>query len=156
MEGSTMLIRRFPSLPTWSTAFRDWDEMRRDMDRLFASLGGDSFARTAGVFPPINVSESSDAVFVRAEMPGIDPKKLDIRVEADTLTIAGERPLVEEDDVSYHRREREWGSFRRSFSMPARVDADGVQARYEHGILTVELPKAAEVRPKQITVHAGA
>lgn len=61
----------------------------------------------------------------------------------------------ESEGVSYHRREREWGTFRRSFSMPVRVDPEGVRARYVHGILTVELPKAAEARPKQIAVQAG-
>lgn len=148
-----MLIRRFPSLPGWTSPFQDWDDMRRDMGRLFGALSGSGVERTAGVFPPINVSESGDAVFVRAEMPGVDPKQLDIKVESDTLTIAGERHPVEESGVSHHRREREWGTFHRSFSMPSRVDAEHVAARYDNGILTIELPKAAEVRPKQIAVQ---
>ena len=62
---------------------------------------------------------------------------------------------AEDKSVSYHRREREWGAFRRSFSLPTRVDSDKIQARYLDGILTVTLPKAAEARPRQITVQAG-
>ena len=109
------------------------------------------------MFPPINVSEDSDSVYVRAELPGIAAADLDITMENDTLTIAGERKPVEEGgQVSYHRREREWGAFRRSFSLPARVESGDVQARYVDGILTITLPKAAEARPKQIAVQAGA
>jgi HSP20 family protein len=103
------------------------------------------------------VSETGEAVLVRAELPGIDAGKLDVTVEHDTLTIAGERQTEhEEREAGYHRREREWGTFRRSFTIPGRVEADKAAARYVDGILTVELPKAAEARPKQITVQAGA
>lgn len=152
-----MLIRRIPSLPTWSSAYRELDEARREMERLFDNLGGVAGPRTAGVFPAINVSETAESLLVRAELPGIKPDDLDITVEDNTLTLAGKREMpAETEKVSYHRREREWGSFRRSFSLPNRVDAEKVQARYADGILTVELPKAAEARPKQITVQAGA
>jgi HSP20 family protein len=152
-----MLIRRIPSLPTWSSAYRELDEARREMERLFDALGGVAGPRTAGVFPAINVSETGESLLVRAELPGIKPDDLDITVEDNTLTLAGKREMpAETEKVSYHRREREWGSFRRSFSLPNKVDADKVQARYADGILTVELPKAAEARPKQITVQAGA
>jgi len=151
-----MIIRRLPSFPGWSTPPADLESMRREMDRLFESLSGVAGFGPAGVFPPINVSETGEALVVRAELPGIKPDKLDITVEDNTLTIAGEREMEREsENVSYHRREREWGTFRRSFSMPVRVDADKVRARYVNGILTVELPKAAEARPKQIAVQAG-
>jgi HSP20 family protein len=151
-----MLIRRIPSLPTWTSAFRELDDARREMERLFDSLGTQAGPWTAGVFPPINVSETTESLFVRAELPGIRPDDLDLTVEDNTLTLAGSRKLPSEaEKVSYHRREREWGTFRRSFSLPVRVDADKVQARYADGILTVELPKAAEARPKQIAVQAG-
>ena len=152
-----MFLRRLPSLPTWSSGFRELDEARRDMERLFDSLAGHTGHRPAGVFPAINVSEDSESVYVRAELPGIKADDLDIRMEKDTLTIAGRREHAAEDEaVSYHRREREWGAFRRSFSLPTRVDSSKVEARYEDGILTVMLPKAAEARPRQITVQAGA
>ena len=152
-----MILRRLPSLPTWSAGFRELDGMRREMDRLLDSLTGVTGFRTAGVFPAINVSEDTESVYVRAELPGIKIDDLDISMENDTLTIAGERkPGSGDESVSYHRREREWGAFRRSFSLPVRVDADKVMARYNDGVLTVTLPKAAEARPKQISVQAGA
>lgn len=153
-----MILRRLQSLPTWSMGLRELDDARREMERVFDSLHDWTGLRGAGVFPPINVSEDSDSVFVRAELPGIKSDELEISMENDTLTIAGERkpPVEDNDKVSHHRREREWGAFRRSLSLPARVDADGVRARYRDGILTVTLPKAAEARPRQIAVQVGA
>jgi len=152
-----MLTRRFPSTPAWSSPFRELDELRREMDRVFGPLSEATGFGTAGVFPAINVSETDDALFVKTELPGMKSDDLDVTFENGTLTLSGERELSEEsEDVSYHRRERQWGSFRRSFSIPHRIEADGVRARYLDGILTVELPKAAEARPKQITIQAGA
>ncbi|MDX1388748.1 MAG: Hsp20/alpha crystallin family protein [Acidobacteriota bacterium] len=152
-----MILRRVPSLPTWTKGTRELDEARRDIERLFDSLTGYAGLKTAGVFPAINVTEDADSVYVRAELPGIDTEDLDISMENDTLTISGERKMAAEDDaVSYHRREREWGAFRRSFSLPTRVESDKVRARYTDGILTVTLPKASEARPRQITVQTGA
>jgi HSP20 family protein len=150
-----MLIHRIPSLPTWTSSFRDLDDMRREMERLFDTLNESSGFRTAGVFPPINVTETPEALTVRAELPGVRPKDLEITVESNTLTISGAREPEEDPNVSYHRREREWGTFRRSFTMPLRVDGEKVRARYNNGILIVEMPKAAEVRPRQIAVQAG-
>jgi HSP20 family protein len=126
------------------------------MQRWFDSLTGFADFGNAGVFPAINLTETGDSIRVRAELPGIELADLDVTVENDTLVIAGERKMASEsDEASYHRREREWGTFRRSFSLPSRVDATGVKARYRDGILTVELPKAAEARPRQIAVEAG-
>ena len=152
-----MILRRIPSLPSWATGLRDLDVARREMERLFDSLTESTGVQTAGVFPAINVSQGAEAIFVRAELPGIKPDDLEISIENDTVTIAGERARPSEaGDVSYHRRERGWGKFRRSFSIPTRVDSGKVQAKYVDGILTVTLPKAAEAKPKQITVQAGA
>ncbi len=151
-----MLIRRLPSIPGFPTAFRELEDVRREMDRLFDSLTGFRGERTAGVYPAINVSETDEAVLVRAELPGIVPEDLNVTVENDTLTIAGERKWADEGEgVSWHRREREGGTFRRSFSIPERIDGTKVSANYEHGILTVQMPKAPEARPRQIAIQAG-
>ena len=150
-----MLTRRMPSLPSW-TPFREMD-LFREMERMFDGLSETGGFRTAGVFPALQVSESGDSILVRAELPGFDPKQLDVTVENHTLTLAGTRERHDETEgVSYHRREREWGAFRRSVTLPTRVEGDKVKATYTDGILTVELPKAAEARPKQITIQAGA
>jgi HSP20 family protein len=152
-----MILRKLPSLPTWSTGSRELDVARRDMERLFDSLADFRGLQSAGVFPPINVSEDAESVYVRAELPGIKIDDLEITMENDTLTLAGERKSATEDEAtSYHRREREWGAFRRSFSLTNRIDSNNVQARYSDGILTVILPKAEGSRPKQIAVQAGA
>lgn len=157
MEGMTMLIRRLPSFSGWDSPWRELDDMRRDMDRLFDTLGGVGGMQAAGVFPAINVSETGETLLVRAELPGIKPDDLEVTIENNTLTLAGRREMpAENEKVSVHRREREWGSFRRSLTLPARVEGDKVAARYTDGILTVELPKEAAARPKQITVQAGA
>ena len=151
-----MLLRRTPSLPNWSVGLRDFDDMRRDMDRLFSAWTGLAAPRNVGLFPAMNVSEDGDAVYVRAEMPGVKAEDLDLSIEKDTLTIAGERRSDDGEGVSFHRREREWGAFRRSFTLPTPVESDNVKANYTDGILTVTLPKAAEARPRQITVQASA
>jgi HSP20 family protein len=127
------------------------------MERIFDTLGGFGALSSSGVFPATNVSETDESLLIRAELPGIRPDDLEVTVEGNTLTLAGKRETVEESEkVSFHRREREWGSFRRSLTIPVRVEADKVQARFADGILTVELPKAAAARPKQITVQASA
>jgi len=152
-----MLIRRLPSLPDWTSSFRDLYDVRRDMERIFDALGSVSTLRNSGVFPATNVSESDESFLIRAELPGVKPDDLEVTVEGNTLTLAGKREtLTGSEDVSFHRREREWGTFRRSLTIPMRVESDKVEARFANGILTVELPKAAAARPKQITVQAGA
>jgi HSP20 family protein len=127
------------------------------MERLFDTLSTPTGWQTAGVFPAVHVSEDPESVLVRAELPGIRPQDLEITMENDTLTIAGERTMpVEDAPVSYHRREREWGSFRRSLSIAVPVDPDRMSARYRDGILTVTLAKSHDARPKRIAVQAEA
>lgn len=134
---------------------REMDRLRREMDRLFTGFRGFRPLRV-GVFPLLNVSEDKDNLYVRAELPGINPKDIEISVEGDTLTLRGERKSAEVgENVSYHRREREFGRFRRSLTLPTRIDADKVEAVFKNGILQITLPKAEEVRPKQITVKTA-
>lgn len=150
-----MFLKRMPD--DWSTAFRELDHARREMERLFGSLTGPGGFTGTGVFPALNVTETGDAVLVRAELPGVDPDDLEITVEDNTLTLAGERKIAEEGaQAGYHRREREGGRFRRSVQVPTRIEGDRVRASYEHGILTIEMPKAPEARPRQIAVQAQA
>lgn len=135
--------------------FEEMERLRREMDRLFTGFRGfRPFG--VGVFPLLNVSEDKDNLYLRAELPGIDPKDIEISVEGDTLTLRGERKSPEVgENVSYHRREREFGRFRRSLTLPTRIDADKVEAVFKNGILQITLPKAEEARPKQITVKTA-
>ena len=85
-----MILRRLPSLPTWSTGFRELDVARRDMERLFDALTSYSGHQAAGVFPAINVSEDGESIYVRAELPGIEGDDLDISIEKETVVLAKE------------------------------------------------------------------
>ena len=133
------------------------ESLHREMNRLMDSVGGAWRGLSgAGVFPALTVSEDGDNIYVRAELPGVNAKDLDISVHDNNLLIEGERRIAAEGEgVSYHRREREAGTFQRIISLPTRVDAAKVTAVCKNGVLTVALPKAAEAKPRQISVSAG-
>jgi len=137
--------------------FAEVESLHREMSRLMDSLSGAWRGVTAaGVFPALNVSEDRDNLYVRAELPGVSAKDLDISVQDDNLVIKGERRIAAESKgVSYHRREREAGTFQRIISLPTRVDGGKVTAVCKNGVLTVTLPKAAEAKPRQIAVTTG-
>jgi HSP20 family protein len=126
------------------------DLMTRGFSRGFWGEPG------AGVFPLVNVTEDNDNYYVRAELAGVTAEDLDISATADSLTISGERKMsAESENATYHRREREAGTFSRIIAIPGQIDTDKVEARSLNGILTVVLPKAAGMKPKQITIKAG-
>lgn len=136
--------------------FPDPARIRREMERLFDLLEAEApSASPAGVFPPTNVTQDGQNFYVRTELPGIDPAALNISVERNKLTLAGKREIpVEQDGVSYHRRERVGGAFNRSITLPGDIDPDRVEANYRHGILTITLPKAEAVKARKITVRS--
>jgi len=105
--------------------------------------------------PAFDVSETENEIVVKAELPGVEVKDIDIAVTDGLLTIKGERKLEKEDKKeNYHRIERQFGSFSRSFNLGQKVKADGIEAAYKDGILTVTLPKAEESNPKKIEVKS--
>jgi HSP20 family protein len=152
-----MLVRRvWPSRPTFDNPFGDFDRVRREMLRLLDAAGGD-YANDvgAGVFPPLNVTQDDDNIYVRAEIPGIDPKQLQISALRNRVSLAGRRELPKEHErTSYHRKERAEGSFNRTLTLPTFIDAERVDARYTDGVLTLTLPKAEEAKPRQITIRS--
>lgn len=151
-----MLIRRvWPATPFYRAGFPDPMQVRRDVDRLFDMLWtGESPA--PGVFPPMNVTQEGDRYYVRAELPGIDAKDLNIAVEHNKLSVSGKREIMQEGDgVSYHRRERVGGSFSRSITLPDELNPDKVEASYKNGVLTIALPKAESVKAREIKVKVG-
>ena len=102
------------------------------------------------------MAENDNAYIVTAELPGIDPKDIDISLEGNVLTLRGEKKEEsEKKDKNYHRVERRYGSFVRSLTLPAEVNADKIEADYRNGLLEVTLPKSETVKPKKITVKAG-
>jgi HSP20 family protein len=152
-----MLVRQvWPFRPTFDSSFSDFDRARREMLRLFDSVAGESGGElSSGVFPPLNITQDEDNFYVRAELPGVSPKELDISAHRNRVSIAGKREIQRESDrVSYHRRERAEGSFNRTITLPAEVNADRVEAKYNLGILTLVLPKAEEAKPRQIAVRS--
>jgi len=125
------------------------------MDQLFDEMIMQPGNLAAGnrVVPAIDLYQTEEAVVLKASLPGIDPDDLKISVTGDVLTIQGEQTAEnEEKQATYHIRERKWGSFSRSLSLPVPVQSEKANAEYENGILTLTLPKAEEIRPKTITV----
>jgi HSP20 family protein len=112
--------------------------------------------RTAPSYPAINVWTNEDGAVVTAEMPGVNPENIDISVVGDSLTLSGERnPESLEEGDKYHRRERGYGKFNRTFQLPFKVEADNVDALFENGILHLSLPRAEADKPKKITVKSA-
>jgi HSP20 family protein len=108
-----------------------------------------------GVFPPVNVSQDDDNFYIRAEMPGVKTKDISISAVKNRVSISGRRDIPSESErVSYHRRERAEGAFSRTVTLASDVDTNAVEARYADGILTLTLAKAAEAKPRQITVRS--
>lgn len=152
-----MLVRRvWPSRPTFETPFADFEHLRRQMLRLFEAVGNEASGDLgAGVFPPVNITQDNDHYFVRAEVPGISVKELEISAMGRTLSISGNREIENESSAaSYHRKERAEGEFNRTVTLPAEFDVARVEAQYKAGILTVTLPKAETAKPRQIVVSA--
>ena len=144
------------SLYTPRSAWEQLDQMRRTFDRLLEGpLAGQLLRRggMAGVFPAINLTEDKDHYYVRAELPGQKAGELDIQVVGRNLTLGGERKIAQQENVHYHRRERDAGTFSRIISLPGDIDGDKVRATMVNGILTVTLPKAASAKPRQISVN---
>jgi len=138
--------------------YREFATLQDRLNRLFQSSFGDNqdALSTSNFNPAVDVYEDEHAVNLKIEVPGIDEKDLDIRVENNTLTVQGERKFEkEEKEENFRRVERQYGSFTRSFTLPQTVDAEHVSANYDKGVLKISLPKKAEAKPKQIKVNVG-
>ncbi len=118
-------------------------------------VGTESEGLSASSFvPAVDIYEDAQHVGLKLEIPGIRQEDLDIRVENQTLTVKGERKFeAEEKEENFHRIERRFGSFVRSFTLPQTVDPDTIKATYENGVLTLAIAKKAEAKPKQIKVE---
>ena len=106
--------------------------------------------------PPVDVAEENEKILVKVEVPGIDEKDLRVTFEDGLLTITGERAFERKDERNYHRIERSYGSFTRSFTLPRSVDANAIVANYRNGVLEIEIPKKEEARAKQIQINVNA
>jgi HSP20 family protein len=138
--------------------FREVQALQNRVNSLFRDFNGDTDPLAAASFvPPVDVYEDEKKVLLKLEVPGIEEKDLDVRVENHTLTVKGERKLEsEEKEQNFHRIERRYGSFFRAFTLPSTVDTEHVKADYHAGILKLELTKKPEAQPKQIKVNVAA
>jgi HSP20 family protein len=145
-----------PELTPWSAADR-WSNLRDELNSFFELPVWSSFARAGQLFtgwsPALDLYQSNDNVIAVVELPGMRKEDIEISLHDGTLTISGERKRENSSNGDKaERTERYVGTFRRSIALPTRVDAGKVSATYRDGILTVTLPKAEEVKPKQIQV----
>lgn len=134
--------------------FDQLERMRREMDQLFGGSPGSAGIRSvaSGTFPPINVGASSEQVDVYVFAAGVDPKSLDISLQQNLLSIAGERKTEAPEKAEFYRRERFNGAFRRAITLPEDVDPDKVNAAYRDGVLHITVERREEVKPRQIEV----
>jgi HSP20 family protein len=138
--------------------FREVVALQNRVNSLFRDLNeGEDAVAAASFVPAADIYEDPQKVVLKLEVPGIDQKDLDVRVENHTLTVKGERKFeAEEKEQNFHRIERRYGTFYRAFTLPSSVDTENVAANYNAGVLKLELKKKPEAQPKQIEIHVAA
>lgn len=135
---------------------RDFSGLQEHLNRLFEG-GFSGRAENSNLTtwaPAVDIYETENELVIKADLPEINEKELDVRIENNTLTIRGEWKFEQKvAEGSYLRTERTYGSFSRSFSLPNTVNTENIKAEYKNGVLTVELPKRAESKPRQVKVN---
>jgi HSP20 family protein len=149
--------RQIMAMMTRWDPFRDLQRVQDEMNRLFDDrLVPRNAGESVGWTPKVDIFEDEEGVSLRFELAGVEPKDVDIRFENGVLTLRGERKLErEEKRDNYHRVELSYGTFTRSFSLPATIDAEKIRAESKNGVLTVHLPKKPEAKPKSIQVKVS-
>jgi HSP20 family protein len=137
--------------------FRDMMSIQDEMNKLFDDFLGRPLMRTEwseGVWnPSVDISETKDNVVIKAEMPGLNKEDFKISMQDNMLTLIGEKKQEKkEKETNYHRVERSYGAFSRSFALPTSVKSDKIKATYKDGVLSITLPKTEEVKPKEIPI----
>lgn len=139
--------------------FRGLNTLQDQVNRLFedtVNRGRSTQSDLAAWAPTVDIYEAENDLVVKADLPGLDEKDIDVRVENNTLTIRGERKFEKEvNEDNYLRVERTYGAFTRSFSLPNTVNTEAIHAEYHNGVLTVRLPKREETKPKQVKINVG-
>jgi len=145
------------SIVRWDP-FKEMATLQERMNRMFEDVWGrgrrpDEDFISGSWVPPVDVRETKDTLEISVELPGIEPKNVEVSVESGVLTLKGARQFEKAaEGETYHRVERAYGAFERSFTLPTNVDAERIQASYRHGILHLTVPKREEARPKAINI----
>jgi len=160
-EEDTMLVRwePFSGIQRRGDVFGDLTRMQEEMNRFFDDFFGEHRPGLAegAWLPAVDVSETDGEFVVRAELPGMSHEDIDINVQDNILTLKGEKKQEQkEEHENFHRLERCYGSFSRSFTLPAGVKTEDIKATFKDGILQVTMPKAEEAKAKKIAITAGA
>ncbi len=138
--------------------FRDIMTLRDRMNRLFEDLMSTPKLEESEIIqstwsPAVDIYETENELVLTAELPGIDEKDVEIKIEDNTLTLKGERKFEKETrEENYHRIERAYGSFYRSFSLPNYIDQDKISAEFENGLLKIHMPKKPEGKPRKVKI----
>src|SRR5437868_8303874 len=150
------VLTRWDPVREFSTLQDRMNRMNRLFRESYSPEGPEEALTTTSFAPPVDIYEDEHNITLKIEVPGIDEKDIDVRIENNTLTVHGERKFEkEEKEENYRRVERQYGSFTRTFALPNTVDHENVQADYDKGVLKVKLAKKAEAKPKQIKVNVG-
>jgi HSP20 family protein len=150
------LLTRWEPLREFSAMQDRMNRMNRLFRESYSPEGPEEALTTTSYAPPVDIYEDEHNITLKLEVPGIDEKDIDVRIENTTLTVHGERKIEkEEKEENFRRVERQYGAFTRSFTLPSSVDPGQVSADYEKGVLKIKLAKKAEAKPKQIKVNVG-
>ncbi len=148
----------YSTITRWDP-FRELAQLQHRVNRVFqetSQAGQEEGIATSSFVPPVDIYENEQSIVLKLEVPGVEQNDLDIRIEDQTITIRGERKFEKEvKEENFHRVERRYGSFQRSFTLPNTVNTENVSADYDKGVLKVTLAKRAEAKPKQIKVNVG-
>ena len=150
------LLTRWEPFREFSTMQDRMNRMNRLFRESYNPEAPEEALTTTSFAPPVDIYEDEHNITLKLEIPGIDEKDIDVRIEGNTLTVHGERKIeTEEKEENFRRVERQYGSFTRSFTLPSSVDLGQVSADYEKGVLKIKLAKKTEAKPKQIKVNVG-
>ncbi len=141
---------------SWRGGWDPFEELQREVGRLFQSLGPLPSPRSVRLFPLVNLYAAEDEYILAAQLPGLAPEEVELTVTHETLTLRGERKRTEGvTDDSYRRQERVMGRWTRTVTLPDRIDESRVSAHFANGVLTVLLPRAEGAKPRHIAVSTG-
>jgi HSP20 family protein len=150
-----MTIWRWGAPDIFGSSFSDLVRLQNEMNRLWELASGvKAVSDRSRVYPPMNITEDDDFLYVRAELPGVEVGAIDLSLHGDQLILRGERKITQTGEkINYHRKEREEGIFRRVINLSTRVDGNKVEAFSKNGVLTVKIAKAAEAKPRQVPIQ---